>query len=142
MPTLDSRFKTRVRTAHHRVEHLADRPADDEVGAVVVDEVHPQGGLPRQADLRPQVELLDGGVLHGVVDDVDAARAGPGQDEAREGIGEGRGERRHRARARIEEEHVAGADLDGQGAAVEAALERDDLEGDPVVVDPVAAVKL
>ena len=34
--TLDSRFATDVRTAHHRIEHGADGAADDEMRAEVV----------------------------------------------------------------------------------------------------------
>ena len=44
--------------------------------------------------------------------------------------------------AGIEEEDVAGAHLDRQRAPVEAALERHDLERDPVVVEAEAAVQL
>ncbi len=40
----------------------------------------------------------------------------------------------------VEEEHVAGPDLDGQRAAVEPALERLDLQRHAVVVDAVPAV--
>ena len=129
-----------IRAADHRVEHLADRAADDEVRAEVVHAVHAQHDAVRQGLLDAEVPLLDARVLHRVVDDVDARGAGAGQDEAGERIGDRRRERRELAGVRVEEEHVAGLHLDRQRPPVEAALERLDLQRDAVVVDAVAAV--
>ena len=78
-------------------------------------------------------------VLQLRVDDVDARGAGARQDEPRERVRDRRRERRERAGGRIEEEDVAGPDLDGQRPAVEAALERLDLQRHAVVVDTVTA---
>ena len=64
----------------------------------------------------------------------------PGRMKPVNGFADRRRERRELPGRRIEEEHVAGAHLDRQRAAVEAALERLDLERDAVVVDAVAAV--
>ena len=89
--------------------------------------------------LDADVELVHRRVLQVRVDDVDARGAGARQDEAGERIRERRSEGRKLPGRRIEEEHVAGTDLDRQRAAVEPALERLDLQHDAVVVDAVAA---
>ena len=110
--------------------------------AAVVDVVDLQHRVARNLEARAEVELLHRRVLERVVDDVDARGARARQDEAGERVGEGRGERRHCPRVRIQEEDVAGPHFDRQRAAVEAALERDDLERDAVVVEAPAAVQL
>jgi hypothetical protein len=138
--TLDSRFLTWSGPAHHRVEDLADLPSDDEVGAQVVQAVHAQDHPLAHAGLDPEVELLHARVLQRVVDDVDAGSARAGQREAREGIREMGRERRELPGGGVDEEDVARPDLDGQGPAVQPALQRHDLERHPVVVDAVAAV--
>ena len=64
----------------------------------------------------------------------------PGRMNPVKGFDDRRRKRRELSRVRIEEEDVAGPDLDRQCAAVETALERLDLERDAVVVDAVPAV--
>ena len=128
-----------VGSADDRVEDDADVTPDDEVRPERVDAVQPHAPLVAHLVLDAQVELLRLRVLHRVVDDVDPRRAGARQDEAGERVGDAR--RKRRQALRPEEEHVAGAHFDRQRAAVEAALERLNLERDAVEVDAVAAVE-
>ena len=68
------------RAAHVGVEHNADRHANDEVRAVVVDAVHFDHPIVAGLTLHAQVELLHHGVLDAVVDDVNTfGRAGAGE---------------------------------------------------------------
>ena len=64
----------------------------------------------------------------------------PGRMNPVNGFGGRWRERRKLPGRRIEEEDVARAHLDRQRAAIQAALERLDLQRDAVVVDPVTAV--
>ena len=122
-----------------RVEHPR-RAADDEVRAEVVHAVGAQHDVFGSIALDAEVQLLHDRVLHAVVDDVDARRAGARKDEAGERVGQSTARTAGTAGRGIEEEHVARAHLDRQRATVEPALERLDLERDPVVVDAVPAV--
>ncbi len=89
--------------------------------------------------LQAQRQLVDLRILQARVDDVDPGGARAGQDEPRERIRQRRRKRRNAAGGRIDEEDVARTYLDGQGAAVETALERLNLQGDAIVVEAVAA---
>ena len=86
-----------IGAAHDWIEHLADPATDDEVCAEIVHAVDAQHDARRQLLLIAEVELLDRRVLQRVVDDVDARRAGAGEDEPGEGIGRRRRKRRELA---------------------------------------------
>ena len=124
--------------ADHRIEHFADGSTDQEMGSPVVDNVD-AGARTEDRLLDAEVKFLDHRVLQVRVDDIDARGAGSRQDEARERVRDRWRERRQPASVRIEEEHVAGPDFDGQRPAVQTALERLNLQHDPVVVDPISA---
>ena len=128
-----------VGTADDRVEHRADGAPDDEVGAVVVHDI--DANTCRRPSWRstPSRHLVHLRVLQSRVDDVDARGAGAGQDKPGERVRRARGERRHEAGRGVDEEQVAGADLDRQRPAVEPALERLNLQRDAIVVDAVSA---
>jgi hypothetical protein len=118
-----------------------DLAPDDEVRPEVVQAVHPEHvALHQGQDLVVLEERLDLRVLERVVDDVDTGGARARKGEAGEGIREVRSEGRELAGLGIDEERVPRPDLDRQGPAVEAALQGDDLERHPVVVDAVAPV--
>lgn len=121
---VDARLQVldRVRTANHRVEHGANRHADDEVGAEVVNTIGAKHPVSSELGLEAEVELLHHRVLHFVVDDVDAAGTGAGNDEAGEGIAEG-GRAGNEVSGGIEVDRnagggiaddVAGVDVDGE----------------------------
>ena len=57
---LNARFQIRhrVRTAHYRIEHGADRAADDEVGAEVVQIVGAQHIVAAKLALNAEIHLL------------------------------------------------------------------------------------
>ncbi len=129
-----------IRSADDGVEDDADVTPDDEVGPERVDAVQPHAPLVAHLVLDAKVELLRLRVLHRVVDDVDPRGAGARQDEAGERVGDARRKRRQGGTEDLEEDRATRAHFDRQRAAVEAALERLNLERDAVEVDAVAAV--
>jgi hypothetical protein len=96
-------------TAHYRIEYRADRPADDKVGAEVVQVIGAQDKVPSDLALDAQVRLLHHRVLQSIVDDVYPAGAGAGKNESRKRIRDGRRKRRKLTRVRIDEKDVARA---------------------------------
>ena len=93
--------------------------------------------------LNAQVELLDHGIPQVVVDEVDAfgRAAGTGNDGAAERrVGIGRRDTGDEVSIGIENVGTAEAYVDGQGPAVESALQRVNFQRDPVVVNAVAAM--
>src|SRR5215213_187297 len=89
---------------------------------------------------------MDGGVLKIVVDDVDAAGPGSGQDEASERVCERRSAWRKDAVHRIEKERrrnkekITGTNFDRERATIKTALECLNFESDAVVINAVSGV--
>ena len=128
-----------IRSADHGIEHLANGPAGNEMRADVVDTVDAKDNLPGERALEPKVPLLHTRILQSIIDDVDSRRAGAGKNEPGEGVGKRRRDGRKPSGCRIQKEHIAGPYFDRQRATVQAAFERLDLKGNPVVIDPVSA---
>src|SRR5205085_2679551 len=78
-----------IGTAHHWIEHCPYRTPNNEVCAQRVQSIRFQDPVMREFPLHASVKLLHHGILHVVVDDVDATRASARKDEAAEGIGKG-----------------------------------------------------
>ena len=111
---IDARLQVlhRVRTADHRLIHRTDRNAKNEVGAEIVDTVSTHNPVLGELPLEAEIELLQLGVLHGIVDDVDSRSACDRNDEPGERIRQRRRTWRKHTRG-SEVKHVGGAHVSG-----------------------------
>ena len=139
---------TLIRPLRVWIEDRADRAADDEARAEIVNAVDLDQQALADLLLDAEIELLHHGVAQAIVDDVDAGAACAGEEESAERAGQ------HLRCAGLERavliqidgnaigigDHVARGDVQRERASIEALLQRHDFKRDAVVVDAVSAV--
>ena len=87
MPRTAAEANDAVGPADHGVEDRADRTADDEMRPAVVEIVDADDEVVAELALHAEVHLLHHGILHGVVNNVDARRARADEGETTKRIG-------------------------------------------------------
>src|ERR1044072_134246 len=91
-----------IRTSNSRIEHCSDSATDDEVCPEVVQIVGAKHVVRSKLALHPDVHLLNHGVLHRIVDDVNSGGAGPRKNESGKWICQRRSAGRELTHRRIE----------------------------------------